>query len=184
MEQPYQYHVLLNRKGWCFCRQQDKVGKYEIRSGVSSTLGHARSKESKRLNWFLTRDRTRFTTLFGIVLLYLFSTVARVVPITAPRQGKNSLLETLFFCASGPCVHVETHVARTAATLRLTAFASLGCRKRKLSVLVTSAMPSCAAPNIWCLICDGHWAHIGTRRGRSTHAEQMKTSVRFQAVGV
>ena len=37
-------------------------------------------------------------------------------------------------------------------------------------------------PNIWCLICDGHWAHIGTRRGRSTHAEQMKTSVRFQAV--
>ena len=39
-------------------------------------------------------------------------------------------------------------------------------------------------PNIWSLICDGHLAHIGTRRGRSTHAEQMKTSARFQAVGV
>ena len=130
MEQPYQYHVLLNRKGWCFCRQQDKVGKHEIRSGVSSTLGHARSEVSKRLNWFLTKDCTRFTTLFGIVKLCLFSSVARIVPITVPRHGKNSLLETLFGCALVPCVHVETHVARTAATLRLTDFASLGCRKR------------------------------------------------------
>ena len=72
-------------------------------------------------------------------------------------------------------------------------------------MLLTSAMPSTAArlaekkrfppsvrcrlkpmtkPKIWCLICDGHQARIGTRRGRSTHAELMKTSVRFQAVGV
>ena len=129
------HHVLLNRKGWCFCRQQDKVGKYEIRSGVSSTLGHARSEASKRLNWFLTKDCTRFTTLFGIVLLCLFSTVARVVPITAPRHGTKSLLETLFGCASGPCVHVETHVARTTASLRMTAFASLGTPSKKQHVL-------------------------------------------------
>ena len=85
------------------------------------------------------------------------------------------------------------------------AFASGDCGKRRLSVLVTSAMPSCAAklaetnrfppsvrsrlkpmkkPNIWCLICDGHWAHIGTRRAGSTHAQHIKTSVRFQSVGV
>ena len=37
---------------------------------------------------------------------------------------------------------------------------------------------------MWCLICDGHQAIIGTRRGRSTHAKQIKTSVRFEAVGV
>ena len=113
-----------------FLFRTGKVGEEELCSGVSSTLGHARSEASKRLNWFLTKDCTRFTTLFGIVLLCLFSTVARVVRTTATRYAKHRLLETLFFCASGPCVHVETHVARTAATLRLTAFASLGCRKR------------------------------------------------------
>ena len=138
-----------------------------------------------------------------MVKLCLFSSVARIVPITVPRHGKNSLLETLFFCASGPCVHVETHVARTAATLRMTAFASLGCRKR-FSVLITSALPHCAARlaeanraqrplstkgdvekrTRWCIVCVGHHAHIGTRRAGSTHAQHIKTSVRFQAVGV
>ena len=44
--------VFLFRKG--------KVGEEELCSGVSSTFGHARSVASKRLNWFLTRDRTRF----------------------------------------------------------------------------------------------------------------------------
>ena len=36
----------------------------------------------------------------------------------------------------------------------------------------------------WCRICDGHQAHIGTRRGWSTHALHMETGVFFQAVGV
>ena len=36
----------------------------------------------------------------------------------------------------------------------------------------------------WCSVCDGHHAHIGTQRGGSTHVLHMKTSVRFQAVGV
>ena len=113
-----------------FLFRTGKVGEEELCSGVSSTLGHARSKASKLLNRLLKRDRTRFTKLFGIVKLCLFSSVARIVPITVPRHGKNGLSETLFGCALGPCVHVETHVARTAASLRMTAFASLGCRKR------------------------------------------------------
>ena len=50
-----------------------KVGEEELCSGVSSTLGHARSKASKLLNRLLKRDRTRFTKLFGIVKLCLFS---------------------------------------------------------------------------------------------------------------
>ena len=118
-----------------FLFRTGNIGEEELCSGVSSTLGHARSEASKRLNWFLTRDRTRFTTLFGIVLLCLFSTVARVVPITASRHGTNSLLETLFGRASGPCVHVETHVARTTASLRMTAFASLETPSKKQHVL-------------------------------------------------
>ena len=45
----------------------------------------------------------------------------RMVPVTAPRQAENILLESLFGCASGPRLHVETHVVRTAASLRMTA---------------------------------------------------------------
>ena len=43
---------------------------------------------------------------------------------------KKRLLETLFDCAQGPCLHVETHLVRTAATLRTTAFASVDRRCR------------------------------------------------------
>ena len=95
-----------------FLFRTGKVGKYEIRSGVSSTFGHARSEASKRLNWFLTKDCTRFKTLFGLVLLCLFSTVARVVRTTATRYARHRLLGTLFVCASGPCVHVEGDVEK------------------------------------------------------------------------
>ena len=35
----------------------------------------------------------------------------------------------------------------------------------------------------WCLVCDGRQAHIGTRRGWSTHALHMETCVHTQAVG-
>ena len=45
----------------------------------------------------------------------------RMVPVTAPRQAENILLEILLGCASAPCLHVETHVVRTAASLRMTA---------------------------------------------------------------
>ena len=130
MEQPYQYHFFVEQVELVFLFRTGKVGEEELCSGVSSTLGHARSKASKLLNRLLKRDRTSFTKLFGIVNLCLFSSVARIVPITVPRHGKNGLSETRFGCALGPCVHVETHVASTAASLRMTAFASLGCRKR------------------------------------------------------
>ena len=39
--------------------------------------------------------------------------------------GKHSLI-----VRRGPCLHLETPAVRTAATLRMTAFASLDCRKR------------------------------------------------------
>ena len=111
---------LVEHVGLVFMFRTGKVGEEELRSGVSSTLGHARSVASKRLNWFLTKDCSRFTTLFGIVKLCLFSGVARVVPITVTRYAKQRLLETLFFCASGPCPREEAYVVRTAASLRMT----------------------------------------------------------------
>ena len=43
------------------------------------------------------------------------------------RHAKNSLLESLFGSASGPRLHLKTHVVRTAATLRVTAFAEFCC---------------------------------------------------------
>ena len=85
------------------------------------------------MNLLLKKDRTRCSTFSSIVLLLSFF---RNVPTTATRHGKNSLLETLFGCALGPCVHVEIQVVRTAVT---------GCPKRRLSVLITSAFPHCAA---------------------------------------
>ena len=60
-------------------------------------------------------------------------------------EAKSKLLEKLFGCASGPCPHEEASVVRTVSSVRMTAFASQGCRKRRLSVLLTSAMPSGAA---------------------------------------
>ena len=116
----------------------------------------ARKIQCKYWDQLLNKDRTRFTKLFHIVLLRLLSIVVRIVPITEPRHGKSKLLESL---------HVETDVVRTSAALGMTssvefchcvhskccergasmAFASGDCRKRRLSRLVTSAMPSCAA---------------------------------------
>ena len=53
---------------------------------------------------------------------------------------------------------------------------------RWLSVLYWSR---CGNRTTWlCRICDGLLAIIGTWRAGSTHAQHMKTSVRFQAVGV
>ena len=40
---------------------------------------------------------------------------------------------------------MEGHVVRTAATLQMTAFPSVDCRKRGLSVLVTTVVPRDAA---------------------------------------
>ena len=57
------------------------------------------------------------------MLLCLSSIVVRIAPITAPRQADKILLESLFGCASSPCLHVETYVDRTAASLRMTAVA-------------------------------------------------------------
>ena len=73
------------------------------------------------MNRFLKKDRTRFSKLFNVELLCLSSIVYRIVPITAPRQAQQILLVSLFGCASGPCLHVETNVVRTAASLRMTA---------------------------------------------------------------
>ena len=115
------------------------------------------------MNQFLKKNRTRFTTLFGIVLLCLLSIVFRIVPITATRQANRQLLETLFGCASSPCPREEAYVVRTAATLRMTAFEKFcHCVQTKYSErgasmvsrvvvgiadfrLLTSAMPSGAA---------------------------------------
>ena len=77
------------------------------------------------MNWFLTKDRTRFTTLFGILKLCLFSSVARIVPITATQHDRSKLLETLFGCASSPCRRVEAYVVRTAANDRFRRILSL-----------------------------------------------------------
>ena len=95
-------------------------------------VGHSRAHkiQGRHLNRFLRKDRTRFSKLFHIVLLCLISIVVRIAPITAPRQAEKILLESLFGCASGPCLHVETHVVRTSATLRTTAFASVARRNR------------------------------------------------------
>ena len=79
--------------------------------------------QGKHLNRFLKKDHTRYSKLFGIVLLCLSSTVVRIAPITAPRQAEKILLESLFGCASSPCLQVETYVVRTAASLRMTAVA-------------------------------------------------------------
>ena len=116
MVEPFQYHGLLNRQSEC-CFQElvdplvvvsrclYLLGKGDFRSGGSSNTG------------------TRFSKLFGIVLLCRSSIVVRMVPVTAPRQARNILLETLLGCASSPFLHVETHVVRTAASLRMTAVA-------------------------------------------------------------
>ena len=58
---------------------------------------------------------------------------------------KKKVLETPFDCALGPCLHLETHVVRTVSTLRRTAFASLDCRNRSLSVPFTFGLPCGAA---------------------------------------
>ena len=59
-------------------------------------LGHARSKARKHLDQFLKKNRTRFTTLFKIVLLGLLSIVVRIAPITAPRHAKVSCWNNCF----------------------------------------------------------------------------------------
>ena len=61
VEQPFQYHGLLNRQSWCCFREQELVDplsrrlelslsspeREEIRSsGASNTFGHTRSKAS------------------------------------------------------------------------------------------------------------------------------------------
>ena len=90
---------------------------------------HSRAQniQGKHLNRFLKKDRTNFSKLLDIVLLCLLSTLFRMVTITAPRHAKNVLLETLFGCASGPCLHGEPHVVRTAASVPMTAFAEYFC---------------------------------------------------------
>ena len=94
------------------------------------------------------------------------------------------------------------HCAHTKCSERGASVASpsVACRKRRLSVLLTSAMPSGAArlaetnrfplsdrsrlesmknPNI-----GGASFVTGCRRSLLMHAKQIKTSVRFEAVGV
>ena len=77
--------------------------------------------QGKHLSRFLKKDRTRFSKLFNAVLLCLLPNVFRIVPITAPRHAKQILLESLFGCAAGPCLHAETYVVRSAANLRMAA---------------------------------------------------------------
>ena len=97
--------------------------KGDFRGGGSSKHPRAHTIQDEHLDRFLKKDRTRFSTLFNIVLLCVLS-IFRIVPVTAPRQAQKILLETLFDRAPVPCLHVETHVIRTA----MTAFASLDRR--------------------------------------------------------
>ena len=56
VEQPFQYHCLLNRQSWCCFREQELVDplgrRLELslsefrRGGSSNNLGHTRSKAS------------------------------------------------------------------------------------------------------------------------------------------
>ena len=53
--------------------------------------------------------------------------VFRIVTITAPRHAKEIFLHKLFGCPSGPRLHVEPRVVRTAARLLMMAFAEFCC---------------------------------------------------------
>ena len=56
--------------------------------------------QSKHMDRFLKKDRTRFSKLFGKLLLCLLSIVFfRIVPITSPRQAQKIWLESLYGCA-------------------------------------------------------------------------------------
>ena len=145
MVEPFQYHGLLNRHSQCCFREQELVDplgrrlelslssleREEFRSSGASNTLRAHKIQGKHLNRFLRKDWTFF--FFEMVYLWVALSVVncvRMVRVTAPLHAKNILLETLLGCASGPCLHVETHVVRTAATLRTTAFASVARRNR------------------------------------------------------
>ena len=85
--------------------------KGDFRGGGSSKHPRAHTIQDEHLDRFLKKDRTRFSTLFNIVLLCVLS-IFRIVPVTAPRQAQKILLETLFDRAPVPCLHVETHCLR------------------------------------------------------------------------
>ena len=67
--------------------------------------------QGKLLQRFLKKDRARFSKMFGNVLLF---SVIDCFLLTAPRQAKNILLETLSGCAWGACTWNLTSVAMTA----------------------------------------------------------------------
>ena len=108
--------------------------------------------QGKHLNRFLKKDHTRYSKLFGIVLLCLSSIVVRIAPITAPRQAEKILLESLFGCASSPCLHVETYVVRTAASLRMTAVAEF-CHCVHTTCRTRSGLVGWWRMHQTCLVC-------------------------------
>ena len=108
-----------------------KVGQDEPRSGVSSTLGHTRSKASKHLDQFLKMNRTRFTTLFTIVSLCLFFKCCSHRPnhfdSTCSKKGcwKHCLVvRRVHVCKWKPSVEVQ----RTPNTQNISALPSCWCR--------------------------------------------------------
>ena len=82
--------------------------------------------QGKHLHRFLKKDRSS-SSKFVILMLFLLSFVFRIVTLTAPRHAEEILLEKLFGCPSGPRLHVEPRVVRTAARLLMTVFAKFFC---------------------------------------------------------